>query len=223
MPAQDVVGARQQRVGRPNIAAPACLVPCPQEGRILGCRFAHRLSAERLLVAHLAIGGELAQGGGDGEGGHVVAPDAAHHQGRHQHVAPEVRGVRREPRHELLARGEQLDAAHLALHPARAHLGVGVTAPGGAHGVEKGEEVRGKDLAAGERGEGGPCCRELHLNTHPAPVHRAQHERIARCNATHASRIDDQRNTHGVAPVERRLHDPGTPEAGALVDRHGRA
>ncbi len=51
---------------------------------------------------------------------HLRAPDRLHHEGRHQHIAAEVRGEVREPSHELLLVAQQLKTPHLPLQPPEA-------------------------------------------------------------------------------------------------------
>ncbi len=81
----------------------------------LGAVLPNRLASERFFVAHFAVGRELEQRRAHHELRHRVGPHRLHQQRRHQHVAAEVRRVGRQPRHQLLARAEQLEAAYLAL------------------------------------------------------------------------------------------------------------
>ena len=87
----------------------------------------------------------------------VVAPDRPHHHRGHQHVAAEVGGVGREPRHELLARRRAV-RRRAPVAPAAGTDGGGVTRRllphrGRCVSVEKREEVGGEDLVARERRE----------------------------------------------------------------------
>src|SRR5687768_17731217 len=146
MVAQHLASASDQAVGGASIPRLASASVLVHERGILRSRFTNGLAAERLFVAHLSRWRQLAKDARDDELRHLVAPDRPHHERGEQHVASEVRGVCRQSGHQLFARRQQLDPAHLPLEPPRPEAGA-VSAGRG----EELEELGAEDLLSGDR------------------------------------------------------------------------
>ena len=156
----DVVLARGLQIAQ--YGAGAGHLPRRHEPVVFGRVLADRLAAERLLVAHVAIRRELLQRARDHVFRHRRRPHRLHQQGRHQHIAPEVRREIRQPRHHFLAIAQQFRPSDLALEATPAQRVRGVR----AHAVVEALKVVVEDLFAGERGERGG------VRGHPnAPAH----------------------------------------------------
>ena len=186
---------RQQAVDDPDIARPRRLL---DERRVLTCCFAHGLAAERLFMADLSSGGKLAEHTRNHELGHLVAPNRAHHQRRHQHVAPEVRRIGRQAGHELFVRRQQFEPAHLALHPPRTGS---FTASGGEE-VQKG---RGEDVLAGEWRERASAGGDANHERNGRSCTSAQGHRVALDDNRNATWIGAKLQDERIARVDRRL------------------
>ena len=113
-------------------------------------------------MAYVARGAELAERRGDDVLGHRVGPHRLHEQRGHQHVTPEIGGVGGQPGHELLARAEQLEAAHLALQAAEAQRMRRVR----PHGLVKPAKGVVEDRAARQRCERWAIGDDLDTNRH---------------------------------------------------------
>ena len=185
---------------------------------VLGGVLADRLSAERLLVAHVAVEGELAEGARDDVLLHRRLPYRPHQQRGHQHVAAEVGGEIGQPCHELLAVRQQLGASHLPLEPPEP---VGVR-PVRSHGGLEPPEVVVEDLVAGERGERRRVGAHPHAEPHGAPGAGAEGDRPPVEGRLGLAGIALELQGQVVPAVEARLLDPDRPGVAAPAPGHDR-
>ena len=182
---------------------------------------ADRLAAQRLLVAHVSIGPELAQRARDHVLRHLGRPDRLHQERRHQHVAAEVGGEVGESRHELLAVGQELHAPHFPLEPLEALRVCRV----GPHARREAPEVVVEDLVARERRQRGGVRRDADGHPDRTPGRALDADGGIPCTecGNGLPRVALQRQREMTLAVEARLLDPHHPGRVAPLRRHARS
>ena len=179
--------------------------------------FADGLAAQRFLVAHVPVGGQLPQRAGDHVLGGTRGPDRLHQQRRHEHVAAEIGREVGQPRHELLPVAEELDAAQLPLEPPVAQRVSRVR----SDGVDEPPKVVAEELVPRERRQGRRIGRHAYRHANGPPRAGPDGERASgrRQRRGRLAGIALQREPQVVGPTEARLLDGHDPRGVALA--HG--
>ncbi|PYO12936.1 MAG: hypothetical protein DMD31_14615 [Gemmatimonadetes bacterium] len=183
---------------------------------VLSRVLANRLAAERLFVAHVSRGRELAQRAGDDVLRHRRRPHRLHQQGRHQHVAAEVGREVRQSRHELLAVTQQFHAAYFALEPAEP---LGMSRIGSDDLVEPAELVV-ENVGAGEGRQRRRVRGDAHREAHRAPSRPADRDGASGECGNRLAGIAFQSQPEVAPAVEAHLLDPYGPGGVTALQRH---